>query len=573
MNHRRLREFLSITMRQFRSITKGTVLRPYRLHRRSTAAILIAALALLTSMITVVAPSAASASATPSTPPFTQCPAVGASPTCAILVVINADRTVSVYHDPSVGPYDGGDDTLVGVQNDSSAPVDAITVTGPGTGLGGLDGDGLCTYGVTGCPFGLVGCPSVSTGYEGPGTCIVTDQSLPDSAEIDFPQAGLQAGSHTFFSLEGALTTAVLTARQGHITGGHRTVEFVHGINGNYRQFQCGNLSGGFQAILQQLCAQSSQFTVDSFPYYQDQGYAPGRLQPCSPSLADPDKNTGKLYVDPDSIDPTICDSKGALAYSTAALDEHLASLSGPVSVVANSMGGAITRGWLTLAASNGSSDKSLSNADSVVFLQGAQEGSWASGVGQLLSNYPNPIVDQIVQEGTYLANLDVNRPGVMDVAPLSPWYQSVNPSGVPSQLAYYNFYSALSLQLQVNFGLVKLDEGSFNAGDLVMLPGSDKPTAMPLTGGARFLPGGAQTTNRHQFTMAGQVNINPLDFADPKLLGRDLQRVLASPLTHFNFSTHTDQVMVTGCGPGSPQASAASEVLRILQNPTGGCS
>jgi hypothetical protein len=133
--------------------------------------------------------------------------------------VINADRTVSVYHDPGVGPYDGGDDTLVGVQNDSPAPVDAITVTGPGTGLGGLDGDGLCTFGVTGCPFGLVGCPSPSTGYEGPGTCIVTDPSQPDSAEIDFPQAGLQPGSPTFFSLEGALTNAVLTAKQGHIGG------------------------------------------------------------------------------------------------------------------------------------------------------------------------------------------------------------------------------------------------------------------------------------------------------------------------------------------------------------------
>src|SRR6266568_3695737 len=154
-------------------------------------------------MIAVIAPSAANAGATAATPPFTQCPAVGASPTCAILVVINADRTVSVYNDPGVGPYDGGDDTLVGVQNDSSAPVDAITVTGPGTGLGGLDGDGLCTFGVSGCPFGLVGCPSVSTGYEGPGTCLVTDPSQPDSAEVDFPSAGLQAGSHTFFSLEG----------------------------------------------------------------------------------------------------------------------------------------------------------------------------------------------------------------------------------------------------------------------------------------------------------------------------------------------------------------------------------
>lgn len=29
-----------------------------------------------------------------------------------------------------------------------------------------------------------------------------------------------------------------------------RTIEFVHGINGNYRNFQCSNLTGGFAAIV-----------------------------------------------------------------------------------------------------------------------------------------------------------------------------------------------------------------------------------------------------------------------------------------------------------------------------------
>jgi len=153
---------------------------------------------------------AAPASAAPPTTPFTQCPAVGASPSCQILVVINPNRSVSVLGDPSVHVYDGSDDTLVGVVNQSSAPVAALTVTGPGTGLGGLDGDGLCTFGVAGCPFG-------TTGYEGPGTTIVLDPALPDSAEVDFT-GGLKAGASTYLSLEGALTSAQLTARQGPIT-------------------------------------------------------------------------------------------------------------------------------------------------------------------------------------------------------------------------------------------------------------------------------------------------------------------------------------------------------------------
>jgi hypothetical protein len=145
-------------------------------------------------------------------PPFTQCPQVGQAPSCTILIVINADRSVSVLGDANVGPYDGGDDTLVGVQNNSSTYVQAITVTGPGSGLSTFDGDGLCTYSVSGCPFG-------PTGYEGPDVSFTVDPSLPDSAEVDFGSGGLGPNSSDYFSLEGALTQAVITARQGGLGG------------------------------------------------------------------------------------------------------------------------------------------------------------------------------------------------------------------------------------------------------------------------------------------------------------------------------------------------------------------
>ncbi len=143
--------------------------------------------------------------------PFTQCPAVGASPSCGILIVVNADRTVAVLGDSAVGPYDGGDDTLVGVQNNSSTSVDAITVSGPsGSGIFGFDSDGLCTY---------VSVPCGTYGYEGPGTTFVRDTANFDHGEVDFGSGGLAAGASAYFSLEGALNFAELTARQGKLAG------------------------------------------------------------------------------------------------------------------------------------------------------------------------------------------------------------------------------------------------------------------------------------------------------------------------------------------------------------------
>ena len=128
-----------------------------------------------------------------------------------LLIIINWDRTVSVYADTGVRPFDGVEDTLIGVRNDSTTPISASTVEGPGTYLAGLDGDGICAFALAGCPFG-------PTSYEGPNTRIVTLALLPHAAEIDFP-GGLAGGAFTYFSLEGQLASASLSAHEGHIGG------------------------------------------------------------------------------------------------------------------------------------------------------------------------------------------------------------------------------------------------------------------------------------------------------------------------------------------------------------------
>jgi hypothetical protein len=168
------------------------------------------------------------------TAPFTECPAIGAAPSCDILLVVNADDSISVLGDSSVGPYDGGDDTLVGIVNHSAATVSAITVSGPNSGLAGFDGDGICTYATGGTVGGsgpgfagdsycnaqqLTGTDPAD--YEGSDNTFTLDPSSQNDVEVDFNGKGLAAGGSTYFSLEGALTAAVVKARNGGLNLGY----------------------------------------------------------------------------------------------------------------------------------------------------------------------------------------------------------------------------------------------------------------------------------------------------------------------------------------------------------------
>ena len=179
----------------------------FKVDRSSKCVALVAGLLLAQTGLS--APLVSAAPTVAPAPPFTACPAVGVSPSCRILVVVNPDRTLSVYQDPSVGTYDNDDDTLVGILNASATPVESVILLSPGSRLGQLDGDGLCTFSVPGCPFG-------PTGYEGPNTRIITNPALLDAAEIVFI-GGLAPSATAYFSLEGTLSAAQLTASHGRV--------------------------------------------------------------------------------------------------------------------------------------------------------------------------------------------------------------------------------------------------------------------------------------------------------------------------------------------------------------------
>ncbi|HWH09601.1 MAG TPA: hypothetical protein VG165_00590 [Solirubrobacteraceae bacterium] len=166
--------------------------------RRSLGALVIATVAIGASV-------AASYAATP-TPPFTECPAIGADPSCALLIdVTPAGATVTA--DPaSPGPYDGSDDTLVGIKNDSTASVASIPLSSTTLPILGFDGDGLCTFAFT----GDTGCPFDSSGYGGPGVSFSAISPDGMSGVVNFSPA-IAPGGSAYFSLEEAITPTGIT--------------------------------------------------------------------------------------------------------------------------------------------------------------------------------------------------------------------------------------------------------------------------------------------------------------------------------------------------------------------------
>jgi len=147
---------------------------------------------------------ATTASADPPTP-FTQCPAVGAATSCNILIVLD-DSGAHIYTDHAVSPFDlgetnpNGEDTLIGVENDSSTPVASLPLASSTVDIFGFDADGLCAF-VT-CSW-----PNPTT-YEGPNTSFSAISGDKKSGTVNFTTPLAANGGTTYFSLEGALETA-----------------------------------------------------------------------------------------------------------------------------------------------------------------------------------------------------------------------------------------------------------------------------------------------------------------------------------------------------------------------------
>jgi hypothetical protein len=127
-----------------------------------------------------------------------QCPPVNDDTGCGFVITVT-DKGATVMP-TGQGPYDGSDDTLIGVVNNSRFPVFSLDLSS-GSVIFGFDGDGIDT-------FGIPSNAKDGTGYGGPNAYYTNINAAQTSGRINFITPIPTGGGSSYFSLEMDLTGA-----------------------------------------------------------------------------------------------------------------------------------------------------------------------------------------------------------------------------------------------------------------------------------------------------------------------------------------------------------------------------
>jgi hypothetical protein len=173
-------------------------------------------------------------------PMFTQCPPVDADFGCQFLITVTNNGNV-VSTDPNQQAYEGADDSLIGVVNNSSSPISHMPLSVPNSQLFGFEQDGICNPGTAPLPSGCAPLPGTAAcgpqggtcsfpkppgqpagyvepgnvpggtqnGYEGPTTWFSNVSTDSSKGTVNFSPA-LQPGQSTYFSLEEPPTSTTI---------------------------------------------------------------------------------------------------------------------------------------------------------------------------------------------------------------------------------------------------------------------------------------------------------------------------------------------------------------------------
>jgi hypothetical protein len=133
------------------------------------------------------------------------CPAIGVATGCNLVITFAGDGSVTTGAGTSPGTYDGSDDTLIGVVNNTSSALTSFNISST-LDIFGFDGDGIDGY--HGDGIAPVGNNPDTQGYGGPDGYFtnITDTDGVESGTVNFANGGIAAGGSDFFSLEEAIS-------------------------------------------------------------------------------------------------------------------------------------------------------------------------------------------------------------------------------------------------------------------------------------------------------------------------------------------------------------------------------
>ena len=133
---------------------------------------------------------------------------------CTILITINANGSITITAPNPAPSYDNGDDdNLIGVVNNTGAPITALQLSSATVAIFAFENDGLCggPPGWTFNPIGPTPNCAGTTGYAPVGiTYTITN---PNSGIVNFGNGGIPPGGSASFSLEGGNLLASLQAK------------------------------------------------------------------------------------------------------------------------------------------------------------------------------------------------------------------------------------------------------------------------------------------------------------------------------------------------------------------------
>jgi hypothetical protein len=129
---------------------------------------------------------------------------------CNVLITFGSGGSITTTTPNAAPSYDsGGDDNLIGIVNNSGAPITSLALNGGLDDVFGFDGDGICgaSLGGTSPGYTFVGggnpCGAVdSSGYGDNGITFSNINAFDTTGDVNFP-GGIPNGGTAFFSLEG----------------------------------------------------------------------------------------------------------------------------------------------------------------------------------------------------------------------------------------------------------------------------------------------------------------------------------------------------------------------------------